>query len=79
MTPFMKFLRGLQAAKVDLHETFEELIAFAEIMARKQNSLEMDEDGFFYVTAAGPLEEVIPVVHKQLEKLERIYKQKTNG
>lgn len=76
MTPFQKFLRGLQAARLDLSQTFEELIAFAEIMARKQNTLEMDEDGFFYVTAAGPLEEIIPNMKKHLQRLERIKEQK---
>jgi DNA polymerase II small subunit/DNA polymerase delta subunit B len=76
LTPFMKFLRGLQAANVDLKETFDELIAFAEIMAMKQNSLEMDEDGIFYVTATGPVEDIVPILHKQLERLERIQKQK---
>lgn len=76
MTPFQKFLRGLQGARLDLDSTFEELIAFAEVMARKQNSIELDEEGFFYVTACGPVEDVIPTMKKQLEKLERILKQK---
>lgn len=76
MTPFQKFLRGLQAAQLDLSETFEELIAFAEIMSRKQNSIELDDNGFFYVTAAGPIEEIVPTMKKQLEKLERIEQQK---
>jgi hypothetical protein len=76
MTPFQKFLRGLQGARMDLAETFEELIAFAEIMSRKSNSVELDENGFFYVTAAGPLEEIIPTMKKQLAKLERIQAQK---
>jgi hypothetical protein len=76
MTPFQKFVRGLQAAQLDFDETMNELISFPEIMAQKQNTLELDEDGFFYVTAAGPIEEVIPVMEKQLEKLYRIRKQK---
>jgi hypothetical protein len=76
MTPFQKFVRGLQAAQLEFDETMNELISFAEIMAQKQNTLELDEDGFFYVTAAGPIEEVIPVMEKQLEKLYRIRKQK---
>ena len=76
MTPFQKFLRGLQAAKLDHDEMFTELIAFAEIMARKQNSVELDENGFFYVTACGPIEEIVTTVKKQLEKLERIQQQK---
>lgn len=72
MTPFHKFLNGLNAAQMDMNEMLNELRAFAEIMARKQNSIELDEDGFFYVTAAGKLEEVIPTIEKQLERLKRI-------
>jgi hypothetical protein len=54
----------------------DELRAFAEVMARKQNSIDLDEDGFFYVTATGPIEVIIPIIEKQLEKLERIKRQK---
>lgn len=78
MTPFQKFLRGLEAAQLDFTETMNELRAFAEIMSRKQNALEMDEDGFFYVTSAGPIEEVINTVELQLGKLKRIKQQKDN-
>ena len=76
MTPFQKFVRGLQAAQFDLKETFDELLAFAEIMSRKSNTVELDENGFFYVTACGPIDEVISTMYKQIEKLERIQKQK---
>ena len=76
MTPFERFVNGLKAARADINEVMEELTAFAEVMARQQNTLEMDEDGFFYVTAGGPLNEIIPTLTKQLERLERIRKQK---
>lgn len=76
MTPFHRFLNGLHSARNDFNVEMDELIAFAEVMARKQNSLELDDQGFFYVTASGPIEEVIPTLEKQLEKLERIKKAK---
>lgn len=79
MTPFQKFLSGLKAAREEVGETLDELTAFAEIMARKQNCIELDDNGFFYVTAAGPLDEVIPTVHKLLDKLERIKKEKDSA
>lgn len=79
MTPFQRFLNGLNSIQLDFNEEMNELRAFAEVMARKHNTLELDENGFFYVSAAGPLEEVIPVVEKQLEKLERIKKSKDNA
>jgi len=77
--PFSKFLAGLYSIRRDFNDEMEELIAFAEVMARKHNTLELDDQGFFYVTATGTLEEVIPVVEKQLSKLERIKKAKDNG
>jgi hypothetical protein len=78
VTPFQRFCNGLHSVRADFNESLDEMLAFAEIMARKQNSVELDENGFFYVTAAGPLDEIIPVMHKQLEKLERIKKQRDN-
>jgi hypothetical protein len=76
MNQYSKLLAGLKAVKSDLNGELDELLAFAEVMARKHNTLELDEDGFFYCTAAGPIEEVIPVMEKQLSKLERIKKQR---
>jgi hypothetical protein len=78
MTPLQQFVRGLQATKVDFNEAMDEILAFAEIMSNKANSIELDENGNFYVTATGPIEVVIPIMHKQLERLERIQKQKEN-
>lgn len=54
----------------------DELRGFAEILARKQNNIELDEDGLFYVTATGPLPDVIDTVEKQLIKLKRINDQR---
>jgi len=76
VSPFEQFSRGIYAAQVEFNESIDELRAFIEVMARKSNSLDMDEDGKFYVIAAGPLEEIIPTLEKQLEKLLRIKKQK---
>ena len=67
---------GLRAARKDLDETFEELVAFAEVMAHKSNSVELDENGFFYVTASGPLDQVIITLKSHLHKLERIQAQR---
>lgn len=76
-TPFQKFLSGLEAAQLDVNETLTELRAFAEVMARKTNAIDFDEDGNFYVTAAGPIEKVIEVLSVQLEKLKRIEKDRS--
>jgi hypothetical protein len=78
MTPFQRFLNGLNAAQLDFNETMTELRAFAEVMAHKKNSIELDEDGCFYVSASGPLEEVINTVQKHLERLKRINEERSN-
>jgi hypothetical protein len=76
MTPFQRFRNGLLQIRGDTNELLDEMIAFAEVMANKRNTVELDENGFFYVQSSGPLEEVLAVMHKQVEKLERIKKQK---
>lgn len=78
MTPFEKFCNGLQHVRHEFNEEMNEMLAFAEIMSRKANAVELDENGTFYVVATGPIDEVISTMYKQLEKLERIKKQKDN-
>lgn len=78
LTPFQKFLNGLTAAQLEFNETMDELRAFAEIMARKSNNIELDEDGVFYVTATGQLPAVLETVEHHLQKLKRINEQRTN-
>ena len=78
MTPFQRFLNGLNAAQMDFNEVMTELRAFAEVMAQKRNSIELDEEGYFCVTAAGPLDEVITTVEKHLHKLKRIYEERNS-
>lgn len=76
MTPFKRFCNGLHHIRGSFNEEIDEMLAFAEVMARKQNAIELDEHGFFYVTASGPIEEIIPVMQQQIARLERIKKQK---
>lgn len=76
MSPFARFVAGLRAAKADFNESIDELTAFAEIMARKSNTLELDDDGMFYITASGTLEDIIATMENQLSKLKRIKHQK---
>ena len=64
----------------DFNEEMDELIGFAEVMARRQeNSIDLDENGFFYVTSAGKIEDVILTVENQLQRLKRIKEQKDIG
>jgi hypothetical protein len=74
-TPFRRFCNGLHQVRSDFNEQLDEMLAFAEVMAMKQNSIELDNDTW-YVTAAGTLDEIIPVVYQQIERLERIRKQR---
>lgn len=75
ISPFRRFTNGLHQLRNDFNDQADELLAFSEILALKENCLEMDDNGFYYVTASGPLEQVIPVVTHLLDKLERIQKQ----
>lgn len=79
MTPYRQLRNGLQQIRQDSNELLDEAIAFAEVMAMKQNSIELDEKGIFFVTASGTIEDVIPTMYKQLEKLERIKQQKDSS
>lgn len=79
LTPFRRFTNGLHHVKAEFLENIDEMLAFAEVMALKQNCIELDNDGVFYVSAAGTLEEVIPVMYHQIERLERIKKQKEDS
>lgn len=76
LTPFRRFCNGLHQARADFNEQVDEMIAFAEVMALKQNCLELDENGTFYITAAGSVEDVISVMQAQLERLRRIKQEK---
>lgn len=78
LTPFRRFCNGLHHIRNEFNENLDEMLVLAEVMALKANSIEVDGDTY-YVTATGPLEEVIPVLHAQLEKLERINRQKKEG
>lgn len=78
MTPFQRFNNGLRHLKQEVLENVDEMLAFSEVMALKQNCIELDDNGSFYVTCSGPLEHVIPIMHQQLERLERIKKEKEN-
>jgi hypothetical protein len=77
LTPYQRLVAGLLHFKKEITEEVDECLAFAEVMARQQNSVTYDDpSGHFYVTAVGPLEAVIPVMYKQLEQLERIKQQR---
>jgi hypothetical protein len=78
LTPFRRFCNGLHHARKEFNENVDEMLAFAEVMALKQNCVELDENGVFYVSAAGTIDEVIPVMHAQLDRLKRIREERNN-
>lgn len=79
MTPFRRFCNGLKHIRAEYNENIDEMLAFAEVMALKQNCVELDENGTFYVTSAGTIDEVIPIMRSQLERLERIRKERESN
>jgi hypothetical protein len=72
LSPFRRFCNGLHQIRKETNEQIDEILSFAEVMALKQNCVELDENGVFYVSSAGTIDEVIPVMHAQLERLQRI-------
>jgi len=80
LTPYQRLVAGLQHFKQEVIGEVDECLAFAEVMARQTNSVTFDlPNGVYYVTAAGTLEEVLPVMYKQIEQLERLKKQRDNS
>lgn len=75
---YRRFCTGVQHFRSELNDELDELLTFAEVMARSQNMITVDENGEFYVTAQGPLEHILPVMHEQISKLERIKRQREN-
>jgi hypothetical protein len=73
--PYRRFCHGVQHFRQELNEELDEMLTFAEVMARQGNMITVDENGVFYSTANGTLDEIISVLHQQLEKLERIRRQ----
>lgn len=72
ISPFKRFCNGLHQVRSEFNEQLDEMLAFAEVMSMKQNAIELDEGGVFYVTASGQLDEVIPILQAQTERLKRI-------
>lgn len=74
--PLTRFRDMLMLYKKQMEEDFDELIMSAEIICSRPNYVLMDETGYYHLQASGTLEEVVAVLQKQLEKLEKIKTQK---
>lgn len=80
MSPYQRLSNGLAHFRQVVLEEIDEALTFVDVMKRQQNSLTYDnENNVFYVTAVGTAEEVIPVMYKQIEQLERIQKQRNSS
>lgn len=78
ITPYRQLTNGLHQIRGDFNEILNEAIAFAEVMAMKANCIEQDNNDTYYVLASGPIDEVITTLYKQIDKLERLKKQRDN-
>lgn len=74
MNPYQQFVNGLRHVRAEFNENLEEMLVFAEVMARKANSIDRDENGLYYVTSCGNIDEIIPIMEQQIEKLKRLQK-----
>ena len=62
----------LYGYKEQFIEDLNDLVNAAELIAQKENVLEMDEQGYFFVQATGKLEDIIPKLEDHIERLKRI-------
>jgi len=76
MLPLIRFKELLENTKKRMNEDMEELITGATLLAARPNYLTVDEMGYYHVQASGPIEEIIPALIKQVERLQRIKQQK---
>lgn len=69
----------LESYKKQMNEDMDELIGGATLLSARPNYLTVDEHGYYHVQASGPIEEIIPALIKQVEKLQRIKQQKDSN
>jgi urease accessory protein UreE len=72
----MKFKEMLETMQAQMNNDYDEIISAAHLIGNRPNYLTVDEHGFFHVQASGKIEEVMSALKIQLEKLDRISKQK---
>jgi type II secretory pathway component PulF len=76
---YRRFCTGIQHFRNEINDELDEMLTFAEVMARQQNMITVDENGIFFSTASGSLDEIIPTLTQQIEKLERIRRQRNHN
>lgn len=72
MLPLSRFTNALSAYKLEFDQQFDELIQAAEIISKKTNVIEREDNGQFFVQATGNIEQVIDTLETMLRKLYKI-------
>mgnify|MGYP000217045918 CR=1 FL=1 len=75
MLPLERFTKALSAYKDEFDQQFDELINAAELVARKHNTIEREDDGTYYIQATGKLDAVINTLEVMLNKLKKTKEQ----
>ncbi|MFN7882547.1 MAG: hypothetical protein ACK5PF_05985 [bacterium] len=72
MLPLSRLTEYLKGYQAEFNQQFDELIQAAEIVARKTNVIEREDNGQFLVQATGTLDQVIDTLETMLKKLYKI-------
>ena len=72
MLPLSRFVNALGAYKAEMDQQFDELIMAADLIAKKNNVIQREDDGTFFIQATGSLNECIDTLSVMLKKLEKI-------
>lgn len=75
MLPLERFPEALSAYRDEFIQQFDELINAAELLARKHNTIEREDNGTYFIQATGKLDAVINTLEVMLNKLKKTKEQ----
>ncbi len=75
MLPFKRFTEALAGYKAEFDQQFDDLINAADLISRKTNVIEREDDGTYYIQATGKLDEIIDTLTVMLNKLKKTKEQ----
>lgn len=79
MLPFKLYANAIKNIQDQVHADLQDLVDGALLLANKENVLEMDENGTFYLQAVGTVDKIIPIIEDKLARLKRIKAQRDSS
>lgn len=72
MLPFKRFTEALAGYKEEFDRQFDDLINAADLISKKTNVIEREDNGTYLIQASGQLDEVINTLENMLKRLRKI-------